>query len=118
MTDKRTYRKPWNWIPSLYFAEGLPYVMVNTVSAILYKKLGISNADIALYTSWLYLPWAVKPLWSPIVDMFGTKRRWIFAMQSLIAALVRLHCIRAAVLCILFFYVHRFRFHGVRFCNA
>lgn len=87
LTKNKIYRKPWNWIPSLYFAEGLPYVMVMTVSGILYKRLGISNADIALYTSWLYLPWTVKPLWSPIVDLFGTKRRWVFTMQSLIAAL-------------------------------
>jgi MFS transporter, PAT family, beta-lactamase induction signal transducer AmpG len=87
LTEKITYRKPWNWIPSLYFAEGLPYVMVMTVSGILYKRLGISNGEIALYTSWLYLPWTIKPLWSPFVDMFGTKRRWVFGMQSLIAVM-------------------------------
>lgn len=77
---------PWKWIPSLYFAEGLPYVIVITVSVIMYKRLGISNADIALYTSWLYLPWVIKPLWSPIVDILRTKRFWITTMQLIIGA--------------------------------
>ncbi len=75
---------PWFWVPSLYFAEGIPYVVVMTISVIMYKRLGISNADIALYTSWLYLPWVIKPLWSPIVDIFKTKRFWIVAMQLLV----------------------------------
>ncbi|MDH6534947.1 MFS transporter [Parabacteroides sp. 52] len=77
-------RSPWTWIPSLYFAEGLPYVVVMTVSVILYKRMGISNTDIALYTSWLYLPWVIKPLWSPFVDLVKTKRWWIYTMQLLI----------------------------------
>ena len=77
---------PWFWVPSLYFAEGLPYAMVMIVSVIMYKKLGLSNTDIALYTSWLYLPWVIKPLWSPIVDIFCTKRFWIVTMQLLIGA--------------------------------
>jgi PAT family beta-lactamase induction signal transducer AmpG len=68
--------------------QGIPYVMANVVSVILYKRMGISNTDIALYTSWLYLPWALKPLWSPFVDMFGTKRRWVLAMQTLLGALL------------------------------
>jgi PAT family beta-lactamase induction signal transducer AmpG len=84
-TTKPTHRNPWAWVPSLYFAEGIPNVVVATVSVIMYKKLGISNADIALYTSWLYLPWAIKPLWSPFVDMFFTKRLWVVATQLLIA---------------------------------
>ena len=84
MTQKT--RSPWAWIPSLYFAEGLPYVIVMTVSVIMYKRLGISNTDIALYTSWLYLPWVIKPFWSPIVDLFKTKRWWITIMQLLIGA--------------------------------
>ena len=79
-------RSPWAWIPSLYFAEGLPYVVVMTVSVILYKGLGVSNTEIALYTSWLYLPWVIKPLWSPLVDIVRTKRAWIVAMQLLIGA--------------------------------
>jgi len=79
-------RNLWTWIPSLYFAEGLPYVVVMTVSVIMYKKLGISNTEIALYTSWLYLPWVIKPFWSPLVDVLRTKRWWIVTMQLLIGA--------------------------------
>jgi len=79
-------RQPWLWIPSLYFAQGLPYVVVMTLSVVMYKNLGFNNTDIALYTSWLYLPWVIKPLWSPLVELLGTKRRWIGAMQFLIGA--------------------------------
>jgi len=75
----------WAWVPILYFTQGLPYVIVVTVSVIMYKKLGISNADIGLYTSWLYLPWVLKPLWSPFVDLKSTKRKWFLWMQLLIA---------------------------------
>ncbi len=81
---KPTTRNAWAWIPSLYFAEGLPYVFVMTVSVIMYKRLDISNTDIALYTSWLYLPWVIKPIWSPIVDNLKTKRFWIISMQLLV----------------------------------
>lgn len=77
-------RNPWSWIPTLYVAEGLPYAIVVTVSVIMYKRLGISNADIAMYTGWLYLPWVIKPLWSPIVDVLKTKRFWIYSTQLLI----------------------------------
>jgi MFS transporter, PAT family, beta-lactamase induction signal transducer AmpG len=79
-------RSAWAWIPSLYFAQGIPYVVVMTVSVIMYKRLGISNTDIALYTSWLYLPWVIKPFWSPVVDIFRTKRWWIVIMQLLVGA--------------------------------
>ncbi len=79
-------RSPWAWIPSLYFAEGLPYVVVMTLSVIMYKRLEISNTDIALYTSWLYLPWVIKPFWSPFVDVLRSKRWWIVTMQLLIGA--------------------------------
>ena len=74
-------RSPWGWIPTLYFAQGLPYAVVMTLSVVLYKNLGLSNADIALYTSWLYLPWVVKPLWSPLVELLGTRRTWIVLLQ-------------------------------------
>lgn len=84
--NKPTTRNPWAWIPSLYFAEGLPYVFVMTVSVIMYKRLDISNTQIALYTSWLYLPWVLKPLWSPIIDILKTKRYWIVAMQLIVGA--------------------------------
>src|SRR6267142_3246960 len=83
---KPTSRNPWAWIPSLYLAEGLPYVVVMTVSVIMYKGLGISNTDVALYTSWLSLPWVVKPLWSPVVDILKTRRWWIWVLQLLIGA--------------------------------
>ena len=79
-------RSPWTWIPTLYLAEGLPYVVVMTVSVIMYKGFGVSNTDIALYTSWLYLPWVIKPFWSPIVDQLGTRRNWTWLMQLLIGA--------------------------------
>jgi PAT family beta-lactamase induction signal transducer AmpG len=79
-------RNPWSWIPTLYFAQGVPFVVVNMVSVVLFKKMGISNTDIALYTSWLNLPWVIKPLWSPLVDIFKTKRYWIVGMQFFIGA--------------------------------
>ena len=77
---------PWAWIPSLYFAEGIPYVIVMTIAVVMYKRLGVSNTEAALYTSWLYLPWVIKPFWSPLVDLVKTKRWWIWAMQLLIGA--------------------------------
>ena len=76
----------WSWIPTLYFAQGLPYVIVMTVAVIMFKRLGMPNADIALYTSGLYLPWVIKPLWSPLVDLLKTKRWWIVAMQLVMGA--------------------------------
>jgi MFS transporter, PAT family, beta-lactamase induction signal transducer AmpG len=79
-------RSPWSWIPSLYIAEGLPYVVAMTVSVIMFKGLGISNTKIALYTSWLYLPWVIKPFWSPLVDILKTRRQWIWLMQFVIGA--------------------------------
>lgn len=82
---KMESRGPWAWVPSLYFAEGIPYTMVMTVSVVLYKSLGISNKEIAFYTSWLYLPWVIKPLWSPIVELFSKKRFWILWMELLIS---------------------------------
>ena len=83
---KPSFRNPWAWVPTLYYAEGIPYVVVMLVSVIMYKRMGISNADIAFYTSLLYLPWAIKPLWSPFVDIFKTKRLWIIIMQLIIGA--------------------------------
>ena len=85
-TTNTDHKSPWAWIPSLYLAEGLPYVAVMTISVIMYKRMGISNTDIALYTSWLYLPWVIKPFWSPFVDLLKTKRWWIVIMQILIGA--------------------------------
>lgn len=79
-------KTPWAWVPSLYFAEGLPYVIVMTVSTVMYKRLGLSNTDVAFYTSWLYLPWVIKPFWSPFVDIIKSKRQWVLAMELLIGA--------------------------------
>jgi len=83
--SKHTTRNPWWWVPSLYFSQGIPYVIVMTMSVVMYKRLGISNTDIALYTSWLYLPWVIKPLWSPLVDITRTKRFWVVSMQFLVS---------------------------------
>ena len=79
-------RSPWRWVPTLYFAQGMPYVVVMTLSVIMYKNLEISNTDIALYTSWLYLPWVIKPLWSPLAELFGTKRQWVAVLQFFVGA--------------------------------
>ena len=86
LSDKTPARSPWYWVPSLYFAQGIPYVAVMIVSVLMYKRLGISNTDIALYTSWLNLPWVIKPFWSPFVDLLKTKRWWVVTMQLLIGA--------------------------------
>jgi PAT family beta-lactamase induction signal transducer AmpG len=77
-------RNPWTWVPSLYLAEGIPYTIVIMVAGLFYKQMGLSNTEIALYTSWFYLPWVIKPLWSPIVDILKTKRLWIVCMQLII----------------------------------
>lgn len=76
----------WLWVPSLYFAEGIPYVIVMTIAAIMYKRLGLNNEEITLYTSWLYLPWVIKPFWSPVVDLLKSKRWWIVVMQLILGA--------------------------------
>ncbi len=81
----KTDNKPWYWIPLLNFASGLPYAVIISVSVIMYKNLGISNEDIGVYTSLLYLPWVIKPLWSPFIELKGTKRKWFLSMQLLIS---------------------------------
>lgn len=86
MNNTMKTHSPWAWVPSLYFAEGLPYVAVMIISLVMYKRMGISNTEIALYTSWLNLPWVIKPLWSPFIDIIKTKRYWITSMQLLIGA--------------------------------
>ncbi|HWY31030.1 MAG TPA: MFS transporter [Candidatus Acidoferrum sp.] len=78
-------KSPWVWVPTLYLAEGLPYALVMSVAVVLYKNLGVSNQDIAFYTSLLYLPWTIKPLWSPVVDLLLTRRLWIWTMQLAVA---------------------------------
>jgi PAT family beta-lactamase induction signal transducer AmpG len=81
----KTDNKPWYWIPLLNFASGFPYVIIISVSVLMYKNLGISNEDIGLYTSLLYLPWVIKPLWSPFIDLHSTKRNWFLSMQLFIS---------------------------------
>ena len=81
-----TQRHPLTWVPSLYLAMGLPNVMVGVVAAIIYKNLGVSNADIALYTSQMYLPWVLKPLWAPLLEAYRSKRFWVISMEFTMAA--------------------------------
>lgn len=82
--QKEQTQSPWSWIPSLYFLQALPYVVVMTLSTIIYKARGIGNDEMAFYTSMLYLPWVIKPLWSPLVELFSTKRTWTVVLQLLI----------------------------------
>ena len=109
-------RNPWAWIPTLYMAEALPYVAVMTISTIMYKRLGISNTDIALYTGWLYLPWVIKPFWSPFVDLMKTKRWWTVAMQFIIA--IGFACIAFSLPTSFFFQMSLAAFWLVAFTSA
>lgn len=81
----KTDNSPWYWIPVLNFASGFPYAIILSVSVTMYKSLGIDNKDIGMYTSLLYLPWVIKPLWSPFIDLYSTKRKWFLTMQLVIA---------------------------------
>ncbi|MCQ2289069.1 MAG: MFS transporter [Muribaculaceae bacterium] len=76
---------PWAWVPTLYFAEGIPYFIVNNISVLMLAKMGVSNGEMALFTSLLYLPWTIKPFWSPFVDIIKTKRWWVISMQILMS---------------------------------
>ncbi len=106
----------WSWIPSLYFTQGLPNVAVATLSVVMYKNLGVSNTEIALYTSWLYLPWVIKPLWSPLVELLGRKRRWIVTTQFILGA--ALACVALAVPAPAFFQATLAIFWLVAFSSA
>ena len=75
----------WLWIPTLYFASGLPYHAITSISDIMYKDMGISNTRIALYTSFLLIPWTIKPLWSPFVEMISSRRKWTLYSQIALA---------------------------------
>ena len=83
-------KTPWLWIPTLYFVEGLPYFIVNTISLIMFKDMGMDNGTLALLTSLISIPWVVKPLWSPFVDIFRSKRWWILSMQLIMLATIAL----------------------------
>ena len=78
-------QSPWAWVPTLYFAEGIPYFIVNNISVLMLAKMGVPNGQMALFTSLLYLPWTIKPFWSPFVDIIRTKRWWVIAMQVLMS---------------------------------
>lgn len=78
-------QSPWAWVPTLYFAEGIPYFIVNNISVLMLAKMGVPNGQMALFTSLLYLPWTIKPFWSPFVDIIKTKRWWVIAMQVLMS---------------------------------
>ncbi len=92
-------QNPWSYIPTLYLAEGFPYIVINTVSVILYGALGYSNEQITLWTGWLYLPWVLKMFWSPVVDARFTKRRWLLGAQMtmsvVLLAISLLICVNA-----------------------
>lgn len=81
----KSIRNPWLWVPTLYFAEGIPYFLVNTISVVMFTDMGMPNGQMSLYTSLLYLPWVIKPLWSPFVDLIRNKHWWIVAMQVLMS---------------------------------
>jgi len=98
---KTSSRNPWLFVPTLYFAEGLPYIVINTVSVILFKRLGVDNANIAFWTSWFYLPWVIKMFWGPIVDVYSSKRTWVLITQVLLA--VSLFLLSIAVTTSMFF---------------
>jgi len=85
MAAKNNNRSPWTWVPTLYFYQGIPYSIVMITSGLIYKTMGISIASFAFWTSLLYLPWAVKPLWSPYIDVVSTKRNWVIWTQLLLA---------------------------------
>ena len=78
-------KNPWIWVPTLYFAEGIPYFLVNTISVVMFTDMGMPNGQMSLYTSLLYLPWVIKPLWSPFIDLIKNKHWWIMTMQTLIS---------------------------------
>lgn len=90
MSNKPTYRNPWAWVPSLYLYQGLPYTIVMNTSVLIYKTMGISVSTLALWTSFLGFPWVLKPLWSPYVEVWSTKRNWIVVTQMLLGVLIML----------------------------
>lgn len=85
MSQNKSLRSPWLWVPTLYFVEGIPYFLVNNISVLMFAKMGVPNGQMALFTSLLYLPWTFKFLWSPFVDIIKTKRWWIVSMQAVMS---------------------------------
>lgn len=87
MTGETKHISPWLWVPSLYFVEGVPYFLVNSISVMMFTKMGVPNDQLAFFTTLLYFPWFLKGLWSPLVDVFRTKRWWVVSMQALMTIL-------------------------------
>ena len=116
MIPKTESRSPWAYVPTTYFAEGLPYMIVNSLAVIIYKKMGVSNTLIAFWTSWLYLPWVIKMLWGPLIDMYSTKRNWIAWTQALMCGAIA--CAALSLKTPLFLYVSMACFMGVAFLSA
>lgn len=116
MIAKAENRSPWAYVPTTYFAEGLPYMIVNALAVIVYKKMGVSNTLIAFWTSWLYLPWVIKMLWGPLIDMYATKRSWIGWTQALMCAAIA--CAALSLKTPFFLYVSMVCFMGVAFLSA
>lgn len=85
---RKSFAKAWQWVPSLYFAQGFPYILVIIVSTVIYKNLGLTNAQITFYTGWFYLPWVLKPLWSPFIDHLRTKRFWVVSTQVVMGVML------------------------------
>ena len=79
-------KSPWAWVPTLYFSQGIPYFIVNNISVMMFTKMGVPNGEMAMFTSLLYLPWFIKPFWSPFVDIIKTKRWWTVTMQMVMSA--------------------------------
>ena len=90
MMNQTKTKSPWWWVPSLYFAEGIPYFLVNNISVMMFTKMGVPNGQMAFFTTLLYFPWFLKGLWSPIVDVIRTKRWWIVTMQVLMTVMMLL----------------------------
>lgn len=115
-TERATTRNPWSFIPTLYFAEGVPYILINMVSVVLYKRMGIDNATFAFWTSFLYIPWVIKMFWGPMVDTNSTKRNWIVFTQLALTACLAL--IALAIQLPVFFYVSLLAFLVGAFISA
>ena len=116
MNTTRNSRNPWSWIPTLYFAEGLPNVIVTALSVVMYMQMGLTDAEVGLFTGWLALPWVIKPLWSPFIDLLKTKRWWVLTMQALIGA--ALAGIAFAIPTAFWFQATMCLFFLIAFCSA
>lgn len=74
-------RSPISWVPTLYFAMGMPFVVLNMVCTLMFKGLDVSDAQIAFWTSIIMFPWTLKPLWSPLLEIYKTKKFFVIFTQ-------------------------------------